>query len=123
MWRGLTGVLSIIAESGAQMPTLGSRQSSEHVEKGKTRPRWIDWCFFIGGLSCDWYLAFQWFSGTYSLFSATVLRAAALVVVLCALVSILAARIFGGKLRESAGAFFVTSAALLGNLLMWRTHP
>jgi hypothetical protein len=103
------------------MPTFGRHQSSEHMEKERTRAWWIDWCFVIGGVACDWYLAFKWFSGKYSPFSATVLRTAALIVVLCALVSVLAARIFGGKLRESSGAFFVTSGSLLANLLMWWT--
>lgn len=101
------------------MPTLGRQQSSQHAERARARPWWIDWCFVIVGVACDWYLAFEWFSEKYSLFSTTVLRAAALVVVLCALVSMLLARILGGKVRESAGAFFLTSGTLLGNLLMW----
>jgi hypothetical protein len=103
------------------MPTFGRQQSSEHVEEEKPRPWWIDWCLAIGGVACDWFLAFQWFSGKYSFFSGTVLRAAAVVVVVCVLVSILAARILGGKVRDSAGVFCLTSFTLLGNLLMWWT--
>ena len=103
------------------MPTFGTQLSSEHVKKEKARPWWIDPCFVVGGVACDWYLAFQWFSEKYSLFSGEVILAAALAVVLCVLVTILAARILGAKLRESAVGFFVTSCSLLVNLLMWWT--
>jgi len=105
------------------MPTLGRQQSSEYVEKGKARPWWIDSCFVMAGLACDSYLAFKWFSVKYAFFSVTVLRAVAFVAVLCALVSMLAARILGGrgKLRDSGAVFFLVSLTLLGNLLMWWT--
>jgi hypothetical protein len=107
------------------MPTSRSQQSSEHVEKEKAKPRWVDPCFVIGGVACDWYLAFEWFSEKYSLFSGAVIRAAALAVVLCALVTILAARVLGANLRESAAGFAIgfslVSFSLLLNLLMWWT--
>ena len=103
------------------MPSLGSQQSTKHLEKEKTKPWWVDPCFGIGGVVCNWYLAFEWFSAKYSLFSGAVIRAGTLAVVLCVLVTILAARILGAKLRESVIGFFVTSFSLLVNLLFWWT--
>jgi hypothetical protein len=91
------------------------------MEKEKARRWWIDWCFGICGVACDWYLAFEWFSGKDSPFSVTVLRASILAIAVCALVSTLATRIVGGKLRESAAVFFLVSGVLLGNLLIWWT--
>jgi hypothetical protein len=29
----------------------------------KARPQWIDVSFLIAGVGCDWYCAFEWFSG------------------------------------------------------------
>jgi hypothetical protein len=105
------------------MPILGGQHSSKHLEKEKMRPWWIDPCFVIVGAACDWYLAFEWFSEKYPLFSGAVIRAAVLVVVLCALVAVVLARVYAGKVRESVGAFFVISVFLLTNMLLeWATR-
>jgi len=103
------------------MPMLGSQQSNTHLEKEKARPWWIDPCFVIVGAACDWYLAFEWLSEKYPLFSWAVIRAAALVVMLCAAVAMPVARVYTGKVRESVGAFFVISVFLLTNMILWWT--
>jgi hypothetical protein len=103
------------------LSTFEPRQPSQSRDTGKARSWWIDWCFVIGGVGCDWYCAFKWFSGRYPLWSPPVLRGMGLAVVLCFGVTLLLARILGEKLREGASVFCLVSVTLLGNMLMWWT--
>jgi hypothetical protein len=106
---------------GAQLSTPERQQPGNSRDTQKVRPWWIDGCFIIGGVGCDWYLAFKWFSGRYSFLSPPVLLGMSLVVVLCFSITLIAARVLGEKLREGAAVFWVVSLALLGNMLLWWT--
>jgi hypothetical protein len=98
-------------------------KDAEAREAERVTRWWVNLCFVVGGVGCDWYCAFSWFNGNYSAFAAPVLRRAVLIVLLCSLVSVFVARIAKGRLRDSSAVFFVLSAALLGNLLTWwMTH-
>jgi len=77
-------------------------------------PWWIDLCLAIGGIGCDWYCAFKWFSGRYSYCSEPVLRGMVLTVVFCAFVAVLAVCVGKAKPREALQVFFVGSWALFG---------
>src|ERR1700756_3554948 len=103
------------------MWTNGVFHLKDTQETEKTTRLWANLCFVAGGVACDWYCAFRWFSGSYSSFAFPVLRCMTLIVILCLLASVLATRIAKGKLQEAAAVFFLVSAVLLGNLLMWWT--
>jgi hypothetical protein len=73
---------------------------------------WLVLCA-MGGVGLDWYCAFRWFSGRYSLFSEPVLRRMGLIVVLCAALALLAVRLIPrARLRDAGAVFFVASMAL-----------
>ena len=104
------------------MSTGEKRQEVENDDTESIRPLWIDGCFSVGGVLCDWYCAFEWFAGRNSFFSRPVLYTTGVIVVLCAGISFLAARLVGRRLQESASMFFLVSVLLLGNMLMWWTN-
>src|SRR5271157_1449582 len=93
----------------------------ENQDFVRPRPWWIDLCFVIAGLGCDWYYAFDWFSGKNSIFSEPVLSRLGLIVVLCAtgafLVVCLVRR---AKPRDAMAVFGAASLLLSGNLAIWR---
>ena len=98
------------------------RQAIDNPETLQAKqPWWLVLCWVIGGVGCDWYCAFQWFSGKFPFCSPPVLHRMGLIVVLCATISILGTRIAGHKLREAASLFCIASITLLGNMLMWWT--
>jgi hypothetical protein len=78
----------------------------------KTWPRWLDIFFAAAGVGCDWYSAFHWFSGRYSLLSSPVLCTLGLIAVLCAMVTFLAVRVGRARSREAGLIFFVASWVL-----------
>lgn len=92
----------------------------ENQDTMRSRPWWIDSCFVIAGLGCDWYLAFQSFSRRYSFFSEPVLRRFGLVVMLCTALAFLAVHIVRrAKPRDAAIVFGVVSSQVLGCMLIW----
>jgi hypothetical protein len=95
-------------------------QAAKDQHTVRSRPWWIDSCFVIAGLGCDWYLAFQWFSGRYSFFSEPVLRRFSLIVMLCAVFAFVAVWVVRrAKLRDAVGVFFAASLLTLGNMSIW----
>lgn len=95
-------------------------QGIENQEVMRPRSWWIDLCFIVAGLAFDWYCAFEWVSGRYSLLSEPVLRRFGLIAVLCAAVAFLAVCVVRrATLRDAVGIFFVASGLTWGNLSMW----
>jgi hypothetical protein len=87
------------------------------------QPWWLVVCWAVGGVGLDWYCAFEWFSGSYSLCSAHVLRALSLFVLLYGTVAFLAVRLVGARLRDIAAVFLLISLIVSGAMLMhWAAH-
>jgi hypothetical protein len=96
----------------------------ESPDTAKAKPRRLpDWClvtwFVTSGLVCDWYCAFEWFTGRYTHFSGPVLGVMGLIVVFCASIAFLAIRLFGGKWRAAVLVFSIASYTLSGDILIW----
>lgn len=83
----------------------------------EAQPWWLAWCFAAIGVGFDWYSAFEWFYGRYSLCSATVLRGLVLIVALCASIAFLAARRRIAASRELPWAFFAISYVLFAVMI------
>jgi uncharacterized membrane protein YraQ (UPF0718 family) len=87
-------------------------------------PMWLEYFVFIGfiliGVGSDWYCAFDWFSGKYSPFTMRVLARAALIVLSCACIGLLAVIWRRGRRREGVAFFFLSSITFSGNMLLWR---
>jgi hypothetical protein len=99
------------------------RQTVESSGMLRAWPSWLEWCFVIGlilgGIGWDWYCAFEWFSGKYSLYSGPVFTRMSLIVMSCALVGFLAVRLRGGRWQVGVAVFFLTSGTVSGNILLW----
>ena len=97
------------------------RQAIESLDALKAKqPWWLVLCFATVGVGCDWYCAFKWFSGRYSLLSGIVLVRMGLIVLLCtAVASIAVCVVRGARLRDIAAVFFLASITLSGNVLIW----
>jgi hypothetical protein len=98
---------------------FGSNPLRQHeIEKRiKAQPWWLAWCFAVIGVGCDWYSAFEWFCGRYSLRSGSVLRGLVLIVALCASIAFLAVRRRTAISREFPWAFFAFSYVLFGFMI------
>jgi hypothetical protein len=103
------------------MPKREGLQTVENQDTVKARqPWWLVLCFATVGVGCDWYCAFRWSSGRYSLCSGIVLLRMGLIVGLCAAVAFLAVCVVrGARLRDAAAVFFLASITLCGNILIW----
>jgi|SRR5579872_113678 len=93
------------------------RREQVTEDRIKAQPWWLGWCFAAIGLGCDWYSAFEWFYGRYSLCSAPVLRSLVLIVALCASIAFLAVRRRTATSREFPWAFFIFSYLLFGFMI------
>src|SRR5438128_323784 len=108
-----------VISSAADISKRKGRKAIENQDTVKaTQPCWLVLCFAMSGLGCDWYSAFQWFSGRYSLCSGPVLRGTGLTVVLSASIALILVRVLRTKLRDVAAAFCLVSIALLGQILL-----
>jgi hypothetical protein len=88
-----------------------------------TQPWWLVVCWAVSGVGLDWYCAFEWFSGRYSLCSAHVLRAVGPCVLLYGAVAFLAVRLVGVRLRDIAAVFLFISLIVSGAMLVhWAAH-
>src|SRR5258708_29675261 len=82
-----------------------TEQVIESPDTAEAKPwRLADWCLFIwfvaSGLVSDWHCASKWFTGRYTHFSSPGLGVVGLIVVSCASIALLSARLFGGKWRS-----------------------
>ena len=78
--------------------------------------------FVIGGVGVDWYCAFEWFAGRYSLWSGTVFYRMVLIVLSCAAVGFLASLTRREKWQRwqlGVAVFAFASVNVSGNLLLW----
>ena len=106
-----------VTESGAGI----SKREGRTVQA--RQPWWLVVCWAVSGVGLDWYCAFEWFSGRYSLFSAHVLGAVGLFVLLYATVAFLAVRLVGARLRDIAAVFLFISLIVSGAMLVhWAAH-
>lgn len=106
---------------------ISKREGQNAIENRDTvqarQPWWLVACWAVSGVGLDWYCAFEWFSGRYSLFSAHVLGAVGLFVLLYATVAFLAVRLVGARLRDSAAVFLFISLIVSGAMLVhWAAH-
>jgi hypothetical protein len=96
-----------------QIKPIGTERAASKGNQAAVRaaPWWVYLCLVVGGVGCDWYCAFKWFSGTYSYWSDPVLRGMVLTVISCAFLAICAGRT---KWREAVQIFFALSWGLYG---------
>ncbi len=95
-------------------------QVGEAQDSAKAPPWWLDLCLVIGGVGCDWYSAFAWFSGRYSYCAEPVLRGMALTVVFCACIAVFVVCVGRAKPREAMQVFFTVSWGLSGFMFIGR---
>jgi hypothetical protein len=87
------------------------------------QPWWLVVCWALSGVGLDWYCAFEWFSGRYSLFSTHVLRAMGLFVALYAAIAFLAVHLVRARLRDVGAVFLLISLIVSGVMLIhWAAH-
>lgn len=106
---------------------ISKREGRKAIENQDTvqarQPWWLVVSWAVSGVGLDWYCAFEWFSGRYSLFSAHVLGAVGLFVLLDATVAFLAVRLVGARLRDIAAVFLFISLIVSGAMLVhWAAH-
>jgi hypothetical protein len=92
-------------------------EDASQLENGRSinerQPWWLILCWIAAGLVCDLRCAYHWFFGREPIFSDVVVRAAALVFVLCAAIALSAVWIFSKvRLRDAPAVFAFISAAL-----------
>jgi hypothetical protein len=71
---------------------LQGRQTAEHQDRVLAPAWWRTLTWIVLGLALDWRCAFEWFVGKNHFYSALVLARTALIVFVCAGVSLLAVR-------------------------------
>src|SRR6266850_2378879 len=86
-------------------------QQGNYLDSLKARqPWWLALCFAIVGLGVNWYCAFEWFSGKYSLIANPVLSKLGLISVFSALISFFLVRVLQrARLRDFPAAFLLVS--------------
>ena len=87
------------------------------------QPWWLVVCWATGGVALDWYCAFEWFSGRYSLYSAHVLRTMGLFVLLYGTLAFLTVRLVRARWRDIAAVFWIISLMVSGAMILhWTAH-
>src|ERR1700685_3880319 len=106
-------ILESVRQSGSNL-----RRKQVLEDRIRVQPWWLGWCFAVIGVGCDWYSAFEWLYGTYSLSSPPVLRGLVLIVGLCASISFLSVRRHSLASRKLPWAFFTLSYILFTFMIM-----
>ena len=101
------------------------QKTAEYRDRAESWPMWLEYLLVIalsiGGVACDWYCAYEWFSGKYSFWSGRVLERMAVIVIACAFIAFLTIFWQRGRGRWQAGvaAFCGVSVAFSGNMLVF----
>ena len=82
------------------------------------QPWWQAWCLAVIGLGLDWRCAFEWFAGKNPFYSELVLGRAALIVLACAGVALLAVCVTRGRRwRVTSTFWFCVVSVVVYNVL------
>ena len=120
-WEAAMGVFILASFTLMAMnPKPGRLPAIE--AKGTARQLWLpDWSlvsyFFIMGLGFNWACAFLWFSRRYAFFSTPVIAVTGLIMVFCAAIALLIARLTGGNWRTALLVFVFAPGVLAATVL------
>jgi len=85
------------------------------AKQKRTQPWWLIVCWILAGIAVDLRCAFEWFAGSFSVYSEPVLLRAGLIAVACAIAASLMVWITSeARQRDAGAAFFVASWAVYG---------
>ena len=94
------------------------------AKQKRAQPWWLIVCWILAGIAVDWRFAFEWFAGSFSVYSEPVLLRAGLIAVVCAIAASLMVWITSeARLRDAGTAFFVVSWTVYGFMAIhWAAH-